>query len=182
MKRMMGFITVLCITLLISGTSGYAKNARSQGKGQGRAQGRIEQDRRGSNRAPDHDRNPDSERDRDRDRKDRDEVRENRFEDRLERNPQVRERLERMLPAGMSLRTAASGFRNQGQFIAALHVSKNLGIPFTQLKSRMTGDQRMSLGQAIHDLKPSIAEKDAHREVERAEKQARETARTKRIS
>ena len=87
-----------------------------------------------------------------------------------------------MLPAGMNLRNAASGFKNQGQFIAALHASKNLGIPFSQLKSRMTGEQRMSLGQAIHDVKPGMSEKDAHREVERAEKQAKETAKMKRIS
>lgn len=44
-----------------------------------------------------------------------------------------------MLPAGMTLNQASKGFKNQGQFIAALHVSQNLGIPFADLKTAMTG-------------------------------------------
>src|SRR5437763_12495753 len=60
------------------------------------------------------------------------------FEARIERNPALKAKVESMLPAGMTLKTAASGFRNEGQFIAALHVSKNLGIPFDQLKAKMT--------------------------------------------
>jgi len=39
----------------------------------------------------------------------------------------------------MSLNQASKGFKNQGQFIAALHVSQNLGIPFADLKTAMTG-------------------------------------------
>ena len=34
---------------------------------------------------------------------------------------------------------ASSGFRNQGQFIAAVHVSQNLGIPFADLRATMLG-------------------------------------------
>jgi len=34
---------------------------------------------------------------------------------------------------------AAYGFRNLGQFVAATNVSRNLGIPFEQLKLQMTG-------------------------------------------
>ena len=64
-----------------------------------------------------------------------------------------------MLPSGMSLTDAASGFKNLGQFIAAVHVSHNLGIPFEDLKSKMmSGD---SLGKAIKELKP-----DAHSQSE----------------
>jgi len=44
-----------------------------------------------------------------------------------------------MLPKGMTLNEASKGFKNQGQFIAALHVSQNLGIPFADLKTAMTG-------------------------------------------
>src|SRR6185436_10792187 len=80
---------------------------------------------------------------------------------------------------------ASLGFKNQGQFIAALHVSRNLGIPFADLKTAMTGirpttttgttggtttgttggstggstppttQTTMSLGQAIKKLRPS---------------------------
>ena len=39
----------------------------------------------------------------------------------------------------MTLDQASLGFKNQGQFIAALHVSQNLGIPFADLKTAMTG-------------------------------------------
>src|SRR5262249_35123334 len=34
---------------------------------------------------------------------------------------------------------AAYGFKNLGQFVAATNVAKNLGIPFDQLKLKMTG-------------------------------------------
>jgi hypothetical protein len=73
---------------------------------------------------------------------------------RIERNPQQKARLEAMLPAGMTLEQAASGFRNQGQFIAALQASKNLNIPFADLKAQMTGSNHLSLGQAVQKLKP----------------------------
>jgi hypothetical protein len=73
-------------------------------------------------------------------------------------------RIEKMLPVGMTLDTASDGFRNQGQFIAAVHVSQNLGIPFADLKAAMLGTplpgsttaltSPMSLGQAIQQLKP----------------------------
>ena len=84
-----------------------------------------------------------------------------------------------MLPRGTNLKTAASGFKNQGQFIAALHVSKNLNIPFNELKARMTGPNAMSLGQAVHVLRPNTPERQAHQEAKLAEKQAKETEKAK---
>jgi hypothetical protein len=89
-----------------------------------------------------------------------------------------------LLPTGMTLNQASLGFKNQGQFIAALHVSRNLGIPFADLKTAMTGirpttttgtpggtttgttvgttgtstltsQPTLSLGQAIKKLRPS---------------------------
>jgi hypothetical protein len=79
-----------------------------------------------------------------------------------------------MLPAGMTVTDAAQGFKNWGQFVAAVHVSNNLGLPFDQLKSLMTGSPipvsgtpsamvapvpvtgPMSLGQAIQTLKGTV--------------------------
>jgi hypothetical protein len=84
-------------------------------------------------------------------------------------HPQQAARIERMLPQGMTLATASNGFRNQGQFIAALHVSQNLNIPFTDLKQAMTGPNPMSLGQSIHKLRPSV---DATTAESRARTQA----------
>jgi hypothetical protein len=71
----------------------------------------------------------------------------------IESHPQLASRLKAMLPAGMTLDQAALGFRNQGQFIAAMHVSQNLGIPFASLKTDMV-DKHLSLGQSIQALKP----------------------------
>jgi hypothetical protein len=68
-----------------------------------------------------------------------------------------------MLPDGMTLAQASSGFRNQGQFIAALHVSQNHNIPFADLKQAMTGPNALSLGQAIQTLRPSLNSDDAVR-------------------
>jgi hypothetical protein len=73
-----------------------------------------------------------------------------------------------MLPEGMTMDKAAAGFRNQGQFIAALHVSQNLGIPFDQLKLQMV-DHHQSLGRSIQTLKPSA---NAATETGHAETQA----------
>ena len=74
---------------------------------------------------------------------------------RISQNPKLEARLQAMLPSGMTMEQAASGFRNQGQFIAALEASKNQGISFTDLKAQMTGDHPVSLGAAIRKLKPA---------------------------
>jgi len=85
----------------------------------------------------------------------------------LQQNSRLAERLRTMLPAGTDVRTAAEGFRNLGEFVAAVHVSHNLGIPFADVKARMmTGD---SLGDAIRALRP---EADAQVEARRARSQA----------
>jgi hypothetical protein len=92
-------------------------------------------------------------------------------------------RIEQM--TGMTLNAASDGFRNQGQFIAAVHVSQNLGIPFADLKATMLGTplpgstlaatSPMSLGQAIQQLKPFA---NSTTEATRAEKQAATDLRT----
>jgi hypothetical protein len=80
----------------------------------------------------------------------------------------LQDRLGSMLPSGMSLTDAASGFKNLGQFVASVHVSHNLDIPFSDLKSKMTdGD---NLGKAIHELKPDA---NAKSEAKKANKEAK---------
>lgn len=91
---------------------------------------------------------------------------------RIERNEQLRSRVNTLLPPETTLSQAASGFQSEGQFIAALHVSKNLGIPFSDLKAKMTGPDPMTLGEAIRDLRPSA---NAASEVAKAENQANAT-------
>jgi hypothetical protein len=84
--------------------------------------------------------------------------------------PQLNAKITAMLPKDMTLDHASSGFKNQGQFIAALHVSRNAGIPFKDLKSDMTG-KHMSLGRSIQDLKKTAA---PEREAKRGEREANE--------
>ena len=45
--------------------------------------------------------------------------------------------LKRQNPPVTNLQAAAQSFENLGQFVAAVHVSHNLGIPFGQLKTHM---------------------------------------------
>ena len=85
----------------------------------------------------------------------------------LSRNTQLSSRLGSLLPSGTNLTTAASGFKNLGQFIAAVHVSHNLNIPFSDLKAKMMGGD--SLGKAIHELDPNA---NAKNEAKKAQKQA----------
>lgn len=87
----------------------------------------------------------------------------------LQRNTNLASKLQSRLPAGMTVQEASLGFRNLGQFVAAVNVSNNLGIPFVQLKAKMTGDNAMSLGQAIHALRPTL---DADTEARTAQRQA----------
>jgi hypothetical protein len=75
----------------------------------------------------------------------------------LQQNTNLASKLQSRLPAGTNLTVASSGFRNLGQFVAAVNVSNNLGIPFAQLKTRMV-DQGMSLGQAIQDARPKTTD------------------------
>ncbi|HET8889555.1 MAG TPA: hypothetical protein VFQ41_11680 [Candidatus Angelobacter sp.] len=93
---------------------------------------------------------------------------------RLSSNTKLASKLQGLLPPGTDLQAAASGFKNLGQFVAAVHVSHNLGIPFDQLKAKMQGPPTESLGKAIHELKPDAdakaqtktAESEAHQDMD----------------
>ncbi len=88
------------------------------------------------------------------------------------RNTGLSTQLQPLLPQGMTLANAAAGFRNQGQFVAALHVSHNLNIPFDQLKAKMTGPDSVPLGKAIQELRPSLDSKSVKDNTNLAEHQA----------
>jgi hypothetical protein len=94
------------------------------------------------------------------------------FESRLASNPNLSSRLQSLLPPNMSLADAAMGFKNQGQFIAALHVSHNLNIPFDQLKMDMLANHD-SLGAAIRSRRPDLSSKTVNSDVKDAERQAK---------
>ncbi|HEV2494282.1 MAG TPA: hypothetical protein VG204_14550 [Terriglobia bacterium] len=94
----------------------------------------------------------------------------------LASNAKLSSKLQPLLPPNTNLQDAARGFKNLGQFVAAAHVSHNLGIPFDQLKSMMTGSQHDSLGKAIHALKPDADSKaEAKQAVKQADEDIKET-------
>jgi hypothetical protein len=86
----------------------------------------------------------------------------------LQQNTKLASKLETRLPKGTDLMTAAEGFRNLGQFVAAVNVSNNLGIDFVNLKTSMV-DDGLSLGQSIQTWKPTA---NSTREASIAESQA----------
>jgi hypothetical protein len=88
----------------------------------------------------------------------------------VQSHTQLANKLQSRLGSHVNVVNAASGFRNLGQFVAAVNVSHNLGIPFTQLKHEMV-QRHMSLGQSIQALRPSA---NADREVQRAQTQTRQ--------
>jgi hypothetical protein len=89
----------------------------------------------------------------------------------LDQNSKLAEKLASFFPSGTNLAEQASGFKNLGQFVSAVHVSHNLGIPFADLKcaelgttaatsastvcsSAVTNRTGEPLGTAIQQLKP----------------------------
>ncbi len=87
----------------------------------------------------------------------------------LSRNSQLNSNLQKLLPQGTTAQQACSGYKNLGECVAAIHVSSNLGIPFSDLKAKTTGSSAESLGKAIQTLKPEV---NAKMEVKKAKKQA----------
>jgi hypothetical protein len=102
-------------------------------------------------------------------------------------NKQLASKLSSLLPSGTNLQAAASGFKNLGQFVAAVHVSHNLGISFASLKctelatkdacTTMTGamtvpSKSSSLGEAIHTLRPAWTASDSKTAAKQAQREA----------
>ena len=71
----------------------------------------------------------------------------------LQRNLVLAEGLRARLH-GLDAVAAAAGFRRLELFVATVHASNNLAIPFFDLKRRIVGDG-MTLGQAIQDIRPT---------------------------
>lgn len=89
----------------------------------------------------------------------------------LTQNTKLASNLQTLLPKGTNLQDAASGFKNLGQFVAAVHVSHNLGIPFDQLKDKMVAGD--SLGKAVHELNPNLSRKDTKAAVKKGKQEAK---------
>src|SRR3954465_7129083 len=92
----------------------------------------------------------------------------------LQRNPVLADSLRVRLPMGADLNTAAGGFRRLELFVATVHASNNIDIPFSELKRRIVNDG-MTLGQAIQDMRPQSR---YWQEARRAEDEAAAAIRT----
>ncbi len=190
MKKFITFVISLSVVLYFNGMSTYAQGkgpghvqapSVNQGHSQGGIQVKTKSDEHGEHANASNSRGPKAE------------DWQIKMNERYQNDAKFRAKMESLLPLGMDLKTAESGFKKHGQFIAALHVSKNLGISFDQLKAKVTGvsinatgqtinSTPMSLGKAIHELQPNIPETQANREAQRAEKEALETEKPKPIS
>ena len=112
----------------------------------------------------------------------------------LEQNTKLSGRLAPFFPEGTDLSKEAAGFKNLGQFVSAVHVSHNLGIPFDNLKCAELGTSAatqqgvacspsiinsdpMSLGKTIQQLRPDAKPERAIQEAnQQAEKDLQESA------
>ena len=92
----------------------------------------------------------------------------------LDRNPYLTSIVKPLLPLRTSVTDAATGFKNQRQFIAAAHLSRNLNIPFDQIKTRMTAEHRMSLNDSLREIRPDMTKNLAKAEANKAEEQAKD--------
>ena len=91
----------------------------------------------------------------------------------FDRNPYLSSIVKPLLPPRTNMMDAAAGFKDQRQFIAAMHLSRNLGIPFNQIKLRMTGEHRMSLNDSLRDFRPQMTKDAAKAEAKKAEQQTK---------
>ncbi len=87
----------------------------------------------------------------------------------LKANPDVVAKLAKLLPGGMKPQQACEGFKRMGDCGAAIHAAQNLGIPFADLKAKLTGENAPALDKLIQELKPDVK---AKAEAKKAEKQA----------
>jgi hypothetical protein len=92
----------------------------------------------------------------------------------MERNQYLSSIVKPLVPPRTNITNAATGFKNQKDFIAALHASRNLGIPFSEIKSRMTAEHRMSLSESLRDIRPEMTKNLAKAEAHKAEQQAKD--------
>lgn len=91
-------------------------------------------------------------------------------------SPKVAAKLLKMLPPKTRLNEASAGFKNDTEFISAVYISKDLGIPFARLKAKVTGTHAVSIETAIRDLRPNLSKAKAKAEVEKGQRQATEIA------
>jgi len=87
----------------------------------------------------------------------------------LARDPALATRLAPLLPKGIDLAEATSGFRRVRDFAAAAQAALNLSVDFKELKRRLLGPPAIKLSDALRILAPAA---DAKAESRKALQQA----------
>ena len=156
MKRSPIFVTVCAVVLYLGGTAVFAQHGHGQGVGHTNTGHGASTSHGSKSESPKSDSSKD--------------LGKKTLNERLAHNSRLSSKLQSLLPPNTTLQNASTGFKTMGQFVAALHVSHNLNIPFDQLKGKMTGKPPMSLGKAIHELDPNV---DTKAETKKAQHQAK---------
>ena len=86
------------------------------------------------------------------------------------RTPGLAVQLEPLLAPGETVALAATGFKSQRRFVMALHLARNLNIPFCNLKSAITKNS-LSLEAAIQKLRPDLDGNTVRENVRLAKRQ-----------
>jgi len=79
-------------------------------------------------------------------------------------NPEVRDRVQKVLNQGTRMELAAEDFESAEEFVTVAHAARNTSVPFMVLKHRVLNEGQ-TLAEAIHEAKPGL---DAKAEVARA--------------
>jgi hypothetical protein len=79
-------------------------------------------------------------------------------------NPEVRDRVQKVLNPGTQMELAAEDFESGLEFVTVAHAARNTSVPFMVLKHGVLNEGR-TLADAIHEAKPEL---DAKAEVARA--------------
>jgi hypothetical protein len=75
----------------------------------------------------------------------------------------------------------SQGFKNYGQYVAATQISEHLNIPLADLKKAMV-DDKLSLGDAIHKLRPDLTAQQVQSETKQADAAAKKAEAKKKSS
>ena len=96
----------------------------------------------------------------------------------LAENSKLSEKVQTLLPAGEKVQDAADGFKDLGEFVAAVHIAHNMNIPFDQMKGKIKeGD---SLDKALRKLNQNLSHKEIKSQVKKGKKQAKQDIRASR--
>src|SRR6185437_11470198 len=77
-----------------------------------------------------------------------------------------------LLPASTDMTRAAAGFEDTNQFMTTVHASRNMGIPFDQMKAQTTGKGHVSMEKAAKKLRPDLDDKTIKENLKLADRQS----------